>query len=295
MKKRNGLGIFLLIMMIVLPIVLVVIIGVAFGVNGGTIEKGDFWYYGLVYFTLGIIVLWYVDAYFYNKVMQELTKQAEEQEKKDKENRIKQETEKFFQESGSGVHVKRISNGNLLFAGEIDLGVLGKVQKEKVTVSCADNSKTDEELVLAVLKLGNNIKENSKKVLDYFLLMMIFEYYQMGNEFWMEYLKGEAWKKEQEDKVFSESFQDKIYNLLDAYSDDGLIDAKVFDTEKFLKQKVACFDLEKFISKINISFITFNIDTMSVSIQLSDETKEIFESAYEEFDENLVPQDWHNF
>ena len=52
---------------------------------------------------------------------------------------------------------------------------------------------------------------------------------------------------------------------------------------------------EKFVSKINIDFVTFNIDTMSVSIQLSDETKEIFEGAYEEFDENLIPQDWHNF
>lgn len=295
MKKRNGLSIFLLIMMIVLPIAFVAIIGIAFGVNGGTIEKGNFWYYGLVYFSFGIMILWYAVAYFYNKVMQKLTKQAEEQEKKDKQNRIKEETEKFFQESGSGVHVKRISNGNLLFAGEIDLGVLGKVQKEKVTVSCADKSKTDEELVSSVLKLEKNIKENSKKVLDYFLLMMIFEYYQMGNEFWTEYLKGESWTKEQEDKVFSESFQDKIYNLLDAYSDDGLIDAKVFDTEKFLKQKVACFDLEKFISKINIDFVTFNIDTTSVSIQLSDETKEIFEGAYEEFDEDLIPQDWHNF
>lgn len=141
------------------------------------------------------------------------------------------------------------------------------------------------------------VQKNIKQINDYFLYRLVDNFYACGYPFW-----------EVKEAILPE-FSD--YDFEDIYDDDGLnetisnLDKEYYNTpndnsmektdvEAFVRKQFPMFNWDKLIETIIPEGIYF--DGAWMSVQFSDNWGyNLYCSAYEKFDENLKPTDWHNF
>ncbi len=181
---------------------------------------------------------------------------------------------------------------------------------------CLDKSYTYEELASCMEGVERNGEEYARVLTDFYnrieqkmianqklinnhILINVFENMcACGNCFWdNEDTLTEKYKEAElsEDKVYTDEVSEAISELFDAYYDtpnDGSVNKP--DVEKILRKKLPMFDFDELIATIEPEYCA--LDVSSVSFQSSDGwDQSIMCAAYDEFDENLVGRDWHNF
>lgn len=145
------------------------------------------------------------------------------------------------------------------------------------------------------------IKKNVKQINDYFLYRLILDFADCAYPFWET---DEAVLPEFRNKYSEEDFEaiydndelnNAIYALFDDFDEspnDGSIEKT--DVESLARKLFPMFNFDGLIQSINPDGLNFSGGMMQV--QFSDSWGyNFFCSAYEEFDENLAPHDWHNF
>lgn len=143
------------------------------------------------------------------------------------------------------------------------------------------------------------VKKNQKQIDDYFLYRLIENFVDCGYPFWET---EQAILPKYKDKFTEEDYEniydehsDEIYELQNEFDDkpnDGSIEKT--DVKSMIERIFPMFNLEGLIKSIKTDGMNFEGAYMEV--QFSDGWgDEFYCSAYEEFDENLRPQDWHNF
>ena len=146
---------------------------------------------------------------------------------------------------------------------------------------------------------NEKIVGNPDYLKNYFLTMLLETYVENENPFWEDFmLKGYKYSDYEEisiDDILTEKDQEKIENVLSKYDEFGVSKKISFDPEKFIKQKFKWFDFDAFMKTIKIEYVYFEITDKEMSVQLSDEKECAFCGAYELFDANMTPHDWHNF
>ena len=206
----------------------------------------------------------------------------------------------------SGIEIKLTEQGDFVFVGKFDLGELGTVGFDKIRISVdvdalkhiyGDGLTDDKALKLVTDTINgfrDKIKKHSHALKNHFLAGMIEETNMSGTGFWENYRLRED---EYDDEKCSELFDAWYEKVFEGYrsSSDGksICDERSVDIEAELKKNFPFFDCEKLLASIELEHLTFS--SGSVSIQLSDATNEVFCGAYDEFDTELTPYDWHNF
>lgn len=145
------------------------------------------------------------------------------------------------------------------------------------------------------------IKNNVKQINDYFLYRLIRNFADCEYPFWETY---EAVLPEFRDKYSDKDFEaiydndelnNAIYALCDDFNEspnDGSVEKT--DVEGLARNLFPMFNFDGLIQSINPDDLNFSGGMLQV--QFSDSWGyNFFCSAYEEFDENLAPHDWHNF
>lgn len=142
------------------------------------------------------------------------------------------------------------------------------------------------------------VQKNKKHFNGYFLHQLIMNFVDCGYPVWEtegailpEYAEEEDFEYVYEDEEVSSA----IYTLDNEFFEkpiDGV--AQKTDVEALAKKLFPMFDFDGLIQSITPDIINFKGSWMQV--QFSDGwDNEFYCSAYEEFDENMVPRDWHNF
>ena len=259
---------------------------------------------------LGAVFLTVVSVRLYKKDrMVVAPSKTIENEIMEKYKRIESLTLKYNQGNLTGIDIKTSEQGDFIFVGNIDLGEMGTVKGDKVFIDLDmdelrqnnENELSAEEARQTAIKLvsefQNKLATYSHNLKNYFLLnMLIYTCDATDSEFWLYYRKcKDKYSDEQCQEIFDNVTENEIdlYDLVDKHSEKGLMSEFEVDIEKFIKDKFEFFDYEAFWQGIEFECVYFKKDT--VSIQFSDNTCNLFCGAYEEFDEQLHPLDYHNF
>ena len=172
--------------------------------------------------------------------------------------------------------------------------------------SVLSNVPTDEHSLAVALEnyynaLEAKIQKNSKQLNDYFLFRLIEMFEDCGYPFWET---AEAIHEEYRDTYTEEYFDtfydnpkrtqlvSTLYQEYDEMPNDGTL-AKT-DVARFIAEQYPMFNLDGLIASITPEFLTLN--GAEFSVQFSDGwDNEFYCGAYDQFDDALTPQDWHNF
>lgn len=205
--------------------------------------------------------------------------------------------------SARGISAKLSENGEIVFVGEFGIGELGVFKGENVELEIVKTdlgeALSDEEACAKATEFLKakqaEIAANGKSLCDYFLVMMLLEARESGNEFWQSYKSSGSRLSDEECVEIFDSFTENdidIDGILKKYDKYGL---KTTDTNVYelISEKLGFFDVNKLLK--NMVLECMHISLTEISMQLSDKYNEIFVGAYENFDDRLVPQDWHNF
>ena len=236
-----------------------------------------------------------------------------------KAKRLTRLSQKYNSGNPEGIGVKRVGKGEFIFVGTLHFGELGKIRGELVSLDFENFYKyekrskdAERRYVLEIVQqIQDEILTYSHKIINYFLYQALSEMYDTANDAWLGYRKlknqhkdiisDEPSKDEGEytDEQCREIFECVMENFnpdaeFELYLEGGLASDELTDTEQFIKEKLEFFDVDKLISGITLENVCIN-ERLEFSIQLSDETQEIFCGAYEQFNDELYPTDWHNF
>lgn len=164
-----------------------------------------------------------------------------------------------------------------------------------------EDKNPDGETVARVLEeyykqVEEKVQKNIKQINDYFLYQLISNMINCGYPFWEveEAVLPEYrdWTEEEFEAVYDDLWDDRLDEDFDGTSNDGSMEK--MDVEAFIREKLPMFNLDGLLASIEPEGIS--IDGAWWSLQFSDGWGcNFFCSAYEKFDENLIPQDWHNF
>ncbi|MDE5825732.1 MAG: hypothetical protein K2H91_13755 [Lachnospiraceae bacterium] len=144
------------------------------------------------------------------------------------------------------------------------------------------------------------VQKNRKQMNDYFLYRLISFFVDCAYPFWEnenailpEY---KHYQEEDFEKIYKDDKLDVIYDLCDEFDDapnNGSV--KKTDVEALAKKLFPMFDFDGLIKSIDPGVVGFNGSWMIVEFSDGWGGLDFYCSAYEEFDENLAPRDWHNF
>lgn len=162
--------------------------------------------------------------------------------------------------------------------------------------------KDEEALAKAMEDYLNNkeawVQKNIKHFNDYFLYQLILNFVDCGYPFWEteDAILPEFAEKEEFEYVYEDGeISSAIYALDEEFREkpiDGV--AQKTDVEALARKLFPMFNFDGLIASITPDILNFNGSWMQV--QFSDGwDNEFYCSAYEEFDENMIPRDWHNF
>ena len=145
------------------------------------------------------------------------------------------------------------------------------------------------------------IRKNLKQINDYFFYRLILDFVDCAYPFWDT---DEAVLPEYRNKYSREDFEalydndklnNEIYALCDEFDkapNDGSVEKT--DVEALARRLFPMFDFDGLVQSINPDVL--NLYGGWLQVQFSDGWGyNFFCSACEEFDENLAPNDWHNF
>ena len=149
----------------------------------------------------------------------------------------------------------------------------------------------EEEQANVALKIFNDwksiIESHSQYIINYFLSMAIINFGLL--ESWDEWWCLDKDLGEEELSKLREEKEKQFLSEVDLYLDkEGSNDIR-----NLYKKYLPYFDYDKFLSTIELEYLTIDVDR--VSIQLSDNKMEFFCAAYINFDKDLNGYDWHNF
>ena len=162
--------------------------------------------------------------------------------------------------------------------------------------------KDEEALAKAMEDYLNNkeawVQKNIKHFNDYFLYQLILNFVDCGYPFWEteDAILPEFAEKEEFEYVYEDGeISSAIYALDEEFREkpiDGV--AQKTDVEALARKLFPMFNFDGLMASITPDILNFNGSWMQV--QFSDGwDNEFYCSAYEEFDENMIPRDWHNF
>ena len=185
------------------------------------------------------------------------------------------------------------------FEHECDCDWSEQIQKSLVA------AKSDGDTIAKILENYINaqeakIQKNIKQINDYFLYQLIEHITYIKYPFWeidMAVLPEYKGKYSEED--FAEVYNEENFKKVNALQNDfyrlpndGSMEKS--DVEKLAKEIFPMFDFDGLIASVHPEEIVFT--GSRISVQFSDGWGySFFSGAYEEFDENLTPTDWHNF
>ncbi len=227
-----------------------------------------------------------------------------------KENMVVDEySKKLNKDNPDGIDVKLLDDGYFIFVGKFNLGDLGWCQGDKIRIYFdgedierldLSNEQAIEKVKKFIYNMKSKIDSNKAYLKNYFLTMAIETYMESENPFWEDYMrKGFKTKDYEEigmDEILTEKDQEKIEKALEKFDEFGITKKISFDAENFIRDKFKWFDIDAFLKSIKIESISFNmINSETMTVQISDEHSTVFCGAYDEFDENMTPNDWHNF
>lgn len=206
----------------------------------------------------------------------------------------------------SEIDVKQTDYGDFIFVGSFDLGEPGALDYRKVHVDVTadelkerygtsfDGAAAQKYVYELVTSFQAELKKYSRNLKNYFLSNMIREADMSGSGFWDSYrLNADEYDDDKCTEIF-EAWHEKVFaKHFDGAQDISLRDDPPIDIESELKAHFPFFDYDRFIGGIVLDDLHISAD--SIAIQLSDELGEVFCGAYDEFDRDLTPSDWHNF
>lgn len=144
------------------------------------------------------------------------------------------------------------------------------------------------------------VQKNRKQVNDYFLYQLILNFVDCDYPFWEnenailpEY---KHYREEDFEKIYEDDRLDVINDLWEEFDDapnNGSVQKT--DVEALAKKLFPMFDFDGLIKSIEPCVIGFNGSWMAVEFSDGWGGLDFYCSAYEVFDENLAPRDWHNF
>lgn len=176
--------------------------------------------------------------------------------------------------------------------------------REPLKPVLADVPKDGNSIAKALEDYYNNkekmVLENEKQINDYFLYQLVTNFVDCGTPFWeTEQAILEEYRGKYSEEEYDEMYSDECYDAVDALRDeyegtpnDGSL--KKTDVEQVIRKYFPMFDLNGLLASIKSEYLHFN--GAYLIVQFSDGWgREFYCGAYEEFDENLSPTDWHNF
>lgn len=198
---------------------------------------------------------------------------------------------------------------------DLDLGVLNVFSKDRVDImgeySYVSDDLSEDEFVENLSGLINNFNLKFAKYKDnfknYILLHLLNDAYMTGSfgcGLVKDYLIDENNYSEEEcNEICEKVINEDIIKELDYYYKHGLTYNSNFNAEDFIKENLTFFNYERFISSLTCEVVTISFNynkennklELTMSLQFSDKHISFYCSAYEVFDENLMPLDWHNF
>lgn len=144
------------------------------------------------------------------------------------------------------------------------------------------------------------VQKNRKQLNDYFLYQLISNFVDCAYPFWEnenailpEY---RHYTEEEFEEIYNDEKLDAIYDLCNEFDDapnDGSV--KKTDVEALAKKLFPMFDFDGLIKSIEPGVIGFDGAWLVVEFSDGWGGLDFYCSAYEKFDENLAPRDWHNF
>ena len=144
------------------------------------------------------------------------------------------------------------------------------------------------------------VQKNRKQLNDYFLYQLISNFVACAFPFWEnenailpEY---KHYREEDFEKIYEDERLDVIDDLWEEFDDapnNGSVQKT--DVEALAKKLFPMFDFDGLIKSIEPGVIAFDGSWMVVEFSDGWGGLDFYCSAYEKFDENLAPRDWHNF
>lgn len=303
-KKIITFGVYLGI-----PIFNFLMIGLMFVLSHGQpLMPGTTLYNLFMFFAIGGMLIWFVAIWIVSSVIKPEAPKDYEKSVIKENMVILEQSKKLNKDNPDGIDIKLLEDNYFIFVGKFSLGELGVCSGAKIRIYYdgedieRQDLSRDEALKKVkdyILERQEAINNNVSYLKNYFLTMLIETYMENENPFWEKFmLAGYNYADYEEiglDDVLTEKEQEKIENALNKFDEVGITKKISFDAEKFIKTKFKWFDYDAFMKTIDIENVSFDIVQKRMSIQLSDKNNAAFCGAYDEFDENMSPCDWHNF
>lgn len=144
------------------------------------------------------------------------------------------------------------------------------------------------------------VQKNRKQLNDYFLYHLISNFLDCAYPFWENENAILPEYKHETEEDFEEIYNDEKLDVIDDLCkefDDAPNDGSVkkTDVEALAKKLFPMFDFDGLIKSIEPGVLGFDGAWLAVEFSDGWGGLDFYCSAYEKFDENLAPHDWHNF
>lgn len=195
---------------------------------------------------------------------------------------------------------------------EFDLGVF-KASKDNISLMGEYDyalkngcQLSEDEFVASLIELINDFTSkfsNHKTAFkNYILLRLLYDVYTTGS-FGGGYFTSNEISQEECEAICEKVITKEIEIELDNYLENGLTYNSTFNAEEFIRINLPFFDYDAFMSAIKCEYITLSFNynksldklELDMSLQFSDKHISFYCGAYDNFDESLLPRDWHNF